>query len=157
MKPSVIFPITHDLHTVLWCGPAALSACTGRPTSEIHQAIKQVRKSTKPVMGVAPSELKGAANLLGFDFRVLWSAFYKDPMGGNFWVARPKPTLAAFLRNFGPLIKKESPVIVNVTGHYVVVTDRLFVDNRTGKPVPLRVAPGRRARVKFAWAVWKLS
>jgi hypothetical protein len=153
-----LHPIKHDLPGTLWCGPAALSAVTGEPTSRIHDIIKKIRGDNKPVKGVRNSELVKTAFVLGyalepmFDYLEEWG---KLPYCGRPPLSRFKPTLARFVR----LNRKELarfPMIVNVTGHYVVVSGRTFLDNNVGAAVPLKKAPRRRCRVKKAFRVVRI-
>jgi hypothetical protein len=144
--------IKHDLKSTLWCGPAALSAVTGEPTSRIHGIIKGLRGNDKPIIGVRNSELVKAARILGFELEPIFDAFAE-------WRAMPAcglpliyPTLAKFVRVNRDALK--DPVIINVTGHYVTVHRRTFVDNNVNpEGVRLKTAPHRRCRVKRAWRV----
>ena len=146
-----LHPIQHDLPGTLWCGPAALSACCGVPTSQIHRAIKIVRgDSRRPVKGVNNGTLVKAAERFGYRLLPIWDQWIADPQGGM--RERKQPTLAAFTKDFSAYMK-DAPVIINVTGHYVVVHGRTFVDNQVKIPMSLKKAPGRRRRVKRAWQV----
>lgn len=140
-----LHPIRHDLPTILWCGPAALSVTTGYPTSVIHRAIRR-HTGRRFVKGVSNAHLALAAKELGFRLVPVFDYFYAG-IG--------KPTLAAFLRMYSDQVAK-APIIVNVTGHYVVVHGRTFIDNQVKVPVSSSKAPGRRRRVKRAWAVMPL-
>lgn len=153
-------PINHDLPGILWCGPAALSAVTGRPTSEIHAAIKAVRHSERAVRGVSKNTLEKAAVLLGVCLVKIFDAY--DPANyyghhyGRPYVHPKGPTLAKFLRRNQGVVRNEAVIIV-VTGHYVVVSGNTFVDNQVDAPTTLKNAPGRRRRVKYAWKVVNLA
>jgi hypothetical protein len=145
-----LHPIKHDLPGTLWCGPAALSAVTGEPTSRIHDIIKKIRGNNRPVKGVTNSELVKTAFVLGYTLEPIHDYFEewrKAPCGSC--PIQFKPTLARFVRQR----RKElhDPVVINVTGHYVVVHGRTFVDNNVAGPVPLKKAPRRRCRVKKAF------
>lgn len=146
-----LHPIQHDLPGTLWCGPAALSACCGVPTSAIHAAIKSIRggDSRRPVRGVSNDTLRKTAEKFGFRFVSIWDRRVQRPDGGL--RERHMPTLAAFTKDFSVYLKV--PTIINVTHHYVVVHGRTFVDNQTKQPVGLRKAPHRRRRVRRAWQV----
>jgi hypothetical protein len=135
-----LHPIKHDLPGVLWCGPAALSACCNVPTSVIHNIIKGNRPGCRgPVKGVANSELRKAAEFLGFRLELVYDYWADKSLS-----PRKKPTLAAFTRNFRPYLQ-DYPVIVNVTGHYVVVHRRTFVDNQVKTPMSLCGRPSQKA------------
>lgn len=153
--------IKHDLKTVLWCGPAALSAVTGKPTSYVVQAIRQSVNPAyrnKPVKGISNEILRRAGELLGcemvkhFDYAMEHRNMFNAPRPLFQTVKWNPPTLAKFCRDHKELLRHEI-LIINITGHFVTVSGRSFIDNHTGKPVPLSKAPFRRARVHVAWIV----
>lgn len=154
--------IKHDLKTALWCGPAALSAVTGKPTSHVVEAIRQSVNPAyrnKPVKGVSNEILRRAAELLGCDiichFNYIMerrNASVDERLSRHRIGTWRPPTLAAFCRQHRELLRHEI-LIINITGHYVTVSGRSFIDNHTGKVVPLSEAPFRRARVQVAWIV----
>jgi hypothetical protein len=115
-----------------------------------------IKKHTgeRKVSGVRAHVLAKVARELGFHLCVVFDWFDQQVKLGH---STPlKPTLAKFTRDFRASLR-EFPVIVNVTGHYVVVHGRTFVDNQVRRPVRLSKAPGRRRRVKKAWKVIPLS
>ncbi len=61
------------------------------------------------------------------------------------WAKGERPTLARWLRERYPF-QMDRIYLVNITGHFVVVRGRKFVDNKTMEPVFIRQAPGRRSR-----------
>jgi len=134
-----LHPIRHDLPTILWCGPAALSVTTGYPTSVIHRHI-MAYTGRRRVKGVNNYTLVNVAKQLGYALQPVFQA------------TTHRPTLAAFLRTHRHEVNAY-PVIVNVTRHYVVVSGRTFIDNQVKVPTPLKKAPGRRRRVFRAWRV----
>ena len=140
-----LHPIKHDLKTVLWCGPAALATISGQPTSVVREAIRQhVReRNGKPavIKGLNWTPLIAAARTLGYELK------FRSIPG-------KRPTLAQWLRQNREHYR-DTPYIVNVTGHYVTVCGRSFIDNKTGKTVPLSQAPGRRCRVVAYFRVEK--
>lgn len=146
-------PINHDLPGILWCGPAALSAVTGRPTSEIHAAIKAVRYSERAVRGVHPRTLEKAAALLGVQLERILD--YTFPLPGSFYRSTP-PTVAKFLRDHRAVVRNEV-IILGLTSHYITVSGNSFVDNQVKTPILLRDAPGRRCRVEQVWKVVNLA
>ena len=142
--------ITHDIRTTLWCGPAAISASTGEPTSKIMALAKHFTRD-KVVKGISNRTLISTLDALGYRVEVVYESIHSFFSGGP-----PRPTLAAWTKaNAG--IFSEHPVIIMVTGHYVTVKGRLFVDTMTPgyAPVRLKKAPGRRSRVCRAWRITK--
>lgn len=138
--------INHDLKTTLWCGPAALAAISGLPTSHVMAVLRSVT-GQQVVKGVTNWALKKAGEQLGF-------RFISQPIEGPepSTPFRCLPTLARWTAE-NPQLLAAGAVIVNVTGHYVTVKGRSFIDNGTRKPVSLKKAPHRRARVQAAWHV----
>lgn len=136
-----LHPINHDLKTTLWCGPAALATVTGKPVSECVAALQKTTRKTAPIKGVTNLMLTRAAAHLGIKLVEL-----PPPVQETFLM----PTLAAWTRCNRHEFAAQ-PVIVNVTGHYVVVSGRSFNDNHTRTPVNLKKAPHRRARVQHVF------
>jgi len=131
----------------MYCGPAALCAITHNPYEDVRTAINQYRgrKLTTGVLGLSSVELRGAMRILDVNHSQT-----KYPMD-NPKTGRP-PTLAAFLKN-----RKDDemtrPLVIQLTGHYVVVKGRKFIDNHTIEPVFIRKAPHRRRRVVRYWII----
>lgn len=155
---SKLHAIKHDLRTTLWCGPAALSTITGKATSHVHEAIRQSKNPAyyhKPIKGVSNGILVKAAQMLGCEIFEHFNYARERCNATRFGVAAPKwqpPTLARFCREHRELLRKET-LIINVTGHYVVVSGRSFIDNHTKQVVPLSKAPHRRCRVQASFVV----
>lgn len=77
----------------------------------------------------------------------------EDGIGASPFIAvkRVGPTLAQWLRQRPD---RAGTSVVNVTGHYVLIVGRKFVDTRSrGEWVSIAKAPGRRARVENVWQV----
>lgn len=128
--------VKHDNKSKQWCGPSAISAVTGRSTSDIHQCIRDVAKK-KCVMGLFVWDMKKTLTALGVSFRHQYHA--KLP-------GQTRDTFAKWLRENRSLYAN-NPVILVVGNHYVTVMGRKFVDSFEPVPVPLKQAPWRRARV----------
>jgi hypothetical protein len=135
--------ITHDIKTALWCGPAAISAVTGRPTSEI-MALARHFTGKKTVKGLSVRALRQVLNALGYRTDEIFSAGLEFCAGNPNW----KPTLAKWTKENAKAFSK-LPCVVLVSNHYVTVKGRQLVDTFTPgfEPVPLKKAPWRRARV----------
>lgn len=136
-----LHPIDHDIKTTLWCGPAALATISGQPVSACMAAIRACWwDKSKPIKGISNTTLVKAAAVLGFRLTEIKMPFHHQV------------TLACWTREHGPMFA-DAPVVVNVTGHYVTVKGQSFNDNSTRKPVSLKRAPHRRARVQRAFTV----
>jgi hypothetical protein len=145
--------INDDLKTTLWCGPAALAAISGKPASHCVLAIRHSLNPAyyhKPVKGVSNTILIRAAEKLGFSMTKCFEQI--NYAKGLILKFNQLPTLARFCREHRELLRRET-ILINITGHYVVVSGRSFIDNHTGKPVSLASAPHRRCRVQNAWIV----
>lgn len=137
--------INKDIKTTLWCGPAALAAITGKPVSHIMQTIKNCT-GMRRVQGMWESQLRKVALRYGISLETILQErdFYPAYNGG---VMKAKPTLAKWLRE-NKSVYAEHPVILTVGHHFVTVHGRRLIDNHTMKPVSLKSAPHRRARVR---------
>lgn len=143
-----LHPIQHDMTTRLWCGLAALSAVTGRPTSHACRAIQDVRGDWRsPVEGINVVTLVAAARRLGVKLTCVWN--YQDEAKS---LLAQSPTLAEFTREFSSLWRRV-PAIVRLTGHYIMLEDGIFLDAHVPGPTPIRNAPGLGRRVKSVWRV----
>lgn len=127
----------------IYCGPAALCAVTGKPYEEVRTMINNIRDraSNTAVKGMWPTELRRCLRRLGF-YGVWWKP------------ETERPTLAKFLRD-RPKDMINQTLIIELTGHYVTVKGRKFIDNHTKVPVFIRQAPFRRKRVIRYLAVYK--
>lgn len=142
--------VKHDYKAALWCGPAALSAITGKSTKVCRDAVRkvyEVKQGCKraPIKGVKNWEMCDALRLLGY--RVMEVDTFYAPM-------LSRPTLARYLRRRKG-ITTTATLLINVTRHYVVVRGRKFVDNTQPNPVFIGAAKGRRKRVRFVWMIDK--
>jgi hypothetical protein len=120
----------YDIRTRAYCGPTAISAVTGEPISVIRDAIRQAsgkiaraNGSAWPITGVNNENLLAAMQLLGWQIVEQWS----EPAAGGPY------TLDSFARDRG----NDGPFIVNVTGHYVAISQGEFCDPFTVLPKDL--------------------
>lgn len=138
----MLHPINHDLPGALWCGPAAIAALTGFPTSLIHRLVKIDREVGRAVKGMYPGETWRVLRQLGYSLALE--------------IRRPGLTVRALVdesHRYG------MPLLVMTSDHYLVLNEGLYVDNGTGWPVVANVAPARYldALVETAWAVHKVA
>ena len=140
----------YDVRGRAFCGPTAMSAVTGLPISEIRDAIRQATGNITttngaawPIMGVSDDHLIKAMVLLGWRVAESWS----EPAPTR------KYTLDEFARDHGD----RGPFIVNVTGHYVAISEGEFCDTFTKLPCNLfagvldRKWYGHRKRKGSTW------
>jgi hypothetical protein len=105
-----------------------MSAVTGEPISVIRDAIRQAsgkitraNGSAWPITGLSNRDLIPAMQLLGWNVAEQWCANGK------------RYTLDAFAKDHG----NDGPFIVNVTGHYVAISQSEFCDPFTVLPKDL--------------------
>lgn len=135
----MLYEIHHDNKSKLWCGPAAIAAVTGHPTSVITALLREIRGG--PVKGIHNYQLIDAMRRLGY------APKQQVSVSG-------RCSLAEFARQQGALFAT-TPMIVQVTGHYVVLAGRRMVDSHTRRPVWISDAPHRRKAVNVAWTFVK--
>lgn len=137
-----LFSVDNDTKSRVFCGPMSIAAITGQPVSLVKDALRTARWGDKwpergrtpPVMGVDDWELKRALRLLGVH------GYWKEISNS--------PTLAAFLDKRNQL-ERDSPMVVNVTSHFIAVAGGVIVDTFSrGEPVDIDKAPRRRKRVQ---------
>jgi hypothetical protein len=149
--PVKPFEINHNLKTLLWCGPAVVSALTGADTDTIRELIRVKRKdSDARVIGTHPEEIEYAFYKLGYSMRLFYMCHSHDNMDHL--------TLAKWLRTYkrkpgvGYVIElcgtKKEP-----SGHWCVVLGNHYCCSLTGKWVPLDKCPNRRVRVESVHTV----
>lgn len=146
-----LYAIVHDLPGRLWCGPAAVAAVTGAPTSRIHAIIAAERathgfRRGEGIKGTWPNELRLAMFALGY--RCIWHA------GANV-AGTPRPTFAQFRRARAPELR-DAALVVSLTGHFVALAGNRLVDNRYRDPIMASDYPHQRTRVEGAYAVTRL-
>lgn len=132
-----IHPVTHGPRKNRFCGPAALSALTGRQT-DFTAAFLRLISGKRSVMGVDHDLMLRALYKLGYRVR-------SNNVEGT-------PTLAGWLK----LTPRPAGVVYLVSAgrHYQVISGRRFVDSKTIDIVSVRdERVKRRARVKAAWQV----
>lgn len=164
-----------------YCGPTAIMAVTGLPGSDVRDAVRQARGDIRdasgahmPVMGMTNEDLLGAMKVLGWHVVEDWKApdgklrLVDDPRGQ--WHAgdgtrrsykRPegfKPYLFSdFLRERGA----GGPYIVNVTGHYMAVSQGEVCDayeNFLPREIERYLTRGKpKYRNAWVWKWWRFE
>lgn len=138
-----------------YCGPFAICAITGKPyETSVKPAINDYRNRPLHlgILGMTNGQVQGVLRQYGYwlDREFLHTNKYdREDYDGKV------PTLAHWMRKRKGYQLK-SLYLVEVTHHYVLVQGRKFIDNHTEKPVFIRQAPHRRARVRRVWEVKKM-
>jgi hypothetical protein len=134
--------IKHNMRSVLFCGPAAISAATGLRTSVVCDMVQRLRGNQKPVTSMSGREVVDTVECFNFRAEGIWCPH----------ISLANPTLVQFQRHFRDLITP-FPTIVNLKGHFVVLQGDHLVDTWTKAAVPFAQAPHRRRRVEYAWRI----
>lgn len=164
-----------------YCGPTAIMAVTGCLGSDVRDAVRQARGDIRdatgahmPVMGMSNTDLLGAMAILGWAVAEQWEApegklkLVDDPNGD--WIGptgvrrsykRPagfKPAIFSdFLRDRG----NGGPFIVNVTGHYMAVSDGEVCDayeNFLPREIERYLTRGKpKYRNAWVWKWWRFE
>jgi len=123
-----------------FCGPAAVSAVTGRPVDEVVKVFHAKTPRTK-VMGTHLSDLAAVLTEYGVGLRPMAIYDYADK----------RPTLAGWLK----LAKADRTAgrvfLLSAGNHWVIVSGRKAVCGYTIKVVSVREYPKRRMRVRRVW------
>jgi hypothetical protein len=138
--------IEHDLRTKLWCGPAALAAITGMPTSQVVEHIKadrRRRRKSPRVIGTTIDDVERMLRNVGYQVFITDVLYHPiDQPTFSEWLALRRPPGRAYL----VMLERENEY------HWVAVTRTHFADNSVG-PIPVEVAPYRRSRVHTVLSV----
>jgi hypothetical protein len=137
-------PNATDRH--IYCGPTAMAAITGFRPVAVEFALQIVRK-TQP----KPRRERHAR---GDMVRAMWSSEVEPLARALGWRADSGSladyglTLAQWQRR---RVKDPAPYLVLVTGHFVAVQGRWFVDSAQREPIPFSKAKHKRKRVVRVW------
>jgi len=127
-----------DTRSGLFCGPVAVAALIGANVDEVIQVIQRHRNNRRQVRGTHAHELQHAFRHFGHDLQLVAD------------LSRNSPTLATWERERTNWEFEQAWLLV-VTGHWVAVRGRWFVDTwSSGTPVRIADAPWRRKRVRYA-------
>jgi len=164
-------PVKNDIQTILWCGPAAISAVTGEKVSTIVAEMKRLSGRNR-IKGVSKGLMQRTMTMLGWEAstiqkfdsekintpeeRVGYGILISAGVTTKYVPWKKRPTLARYLREHRADFQ-EHACIVELTGHWVAVFGRRFCDNFTKEPVFLRSSPHRRARVQSVMQIKKVG
>ena len=140
--------------TRAFCGPFALAALTGEPIDRCLDAIRAVRgddNEYRERIGAAPRRrgvaIRGVYNW-EMDRALKTLGWRMDAVPH-----KSKISMKRFVETIGMALK-DSPLLVNVTGHYIVLYRGMVMD--TTYRIPMAFSLSRRYRrsiVRNAWAV----
>jgi hypothetical protein len=140
-RPTLWSVKSSDERQRLYCGPVALAALIGADVDEAIRVIQRHRNNCRRVRGTHPHELQHAFRHFGRDMQLVAD------------LSRNSPTLATWDRERTDWEFEQAWLLI-VTGHWVAVRGRWFVDTWTaGKPVRIADAPWRRKRVRVTYRV----
>jgi hypothetical protein len=126
----------------LYRRPVAIAALIGANVDEVIQVIQRHRNNRRQVRGTHAQELQHAFRHFGQDLQLVAD------------LSRNSPTLATCERERTDWDFEQAWLLV-VTGHWVAVRGRWFVDTwSNGTPVRIADAPWRRKRVRYAYRVY---
>lgn len=128
-----LMDVVHDNRSHLWCGPAVISAMTGRTTREVMMLLREA-SGARAITGVRDAHLKTVLAKLGFG--LVESGVCE----------RARPVLRDWVRERAACFSSRPVVLVVEAGpggwHYVVVQGDSFLDSTTcGRVVSLADAP----------------
>lgn len=142
-------------HMHHWCGPYALAYIGKISYEEALEVFRRIRgyRGRPDVEGVYNYEMSKALGLVlnrpvGNPTHAHRTVYRTNSWGER----RPTdgyPTLTQWLKTRD----KTATYLVNVTGHYVVITPKSLLDNQSMKKTPLKSAAHRRKRVRAYWRI----
>lgn len=146
---ATLKPLTKIGAHPTWCGPSALSILTGRSINHCARLIAKRRNrygwyngrgTSKQVKGSSNSEVRDALAAMGFDM-----IRTKVPrINGRY------PTLRAYMAGRGGSEWK-TPMLINVTGHYVTALKDEISDNFTAAHYSSH--PHRLKKIETMWLI----
>ena len=144
-----MLPRTAQSHTPLrtsksrhtWCGPYAAAVFLRQHYDAAYDACLQFTYRGK-ITGMSNSLMKVVMGANGIQM----TFHYKREIGSY---ARDNATLAAWLKTRD----RKKTYLVNITGHYIVVSGDKTIDNQSGEWHSVRKSKHRRKRVAYAWEI----
>lgn len=124
-----------------YCGPAALSAITGRHVDDVTHVLR-IATRKRAIRGVNSVAMFNALALMDWKIN-------PEPTIVELVRRSDIPTVARWLRQARPY--PGSFYLLLLTNHWVVIRGHMLYDNRHRDGIPLTQCPYRRKRVKFAW------
>ena len=126
-----------------WCGPTALALITGRTLKFCHNKLARTEgKEPRYLKGVSSRSMRVALQEMGYQTERI--SFVRQRM-----------TLRKYIEEVQTTEHFRGVMLVIVTGHYVVISKGMVVDNHRTVPVPVREHPFWRNHIKNAWILKK--
>ena len=140
-------PNAPDRH--IYCGPTAMAAITGFGSMVVERMLQSLRKD-------APKPRR-ERHARGDMVRAMWSSEVEPLARALGW--RAVEVVAPLDQHYGTTlaqwqrrrVKDAAPYLVLVTGHFVAVQGRWFVDSTQREPIPFSKAKHKRKRVVRVW------
>jgi hypothetical protein len=140
-RPTLWIVKSRNARQRLYCGPVAVAALIGADVDDVIGVIQRHRNNRRQVRGTNPGDLQHAFHHFGHDMQFVAN------LNAN------SPTLATWERNRSDWDFDQAWLLI-VTGHWIAVRGRWFVDTFTrGVPVRIADAPRRRKRVRYAYRI----
>ena len=144
-----MLPRTAQAHTPLrtsksrhtWCGPYA-AAVFMRQHYDAAYEVCLCHTFRGKITGMSNKLMKTVMGANG----IYMTLHYCRDVGSY---ARQNPTLAAWLKTRD----RKKTYLVNITGHYIVVSGDKTIDNQSGEWHSVRKSKHRRKRVGYAWEI----
>lgn len=147
-----LHPVTDGPRKNRWCGPAVLSALTGRTTDDVADLIRRIT-GRRQVTRTSAQELEQVLKLHGL--RMVPFSKWRSAAYGDSYGKPTRPTFAAWLRRMLPF-RTPGRVFLVDQHHWVLVSGRRFVDSLTRDVVTIKHEKvRRRARVVRVWEIVK--
>ena len=138
-----LHPVSHGPRSNRYCGPAALSALTGRTSDEMAALLRRVT-GRRSITGTRSDEIRDALDVLGYRMAGVADYRYKGSIKA--------PTLSAWLRSYTRALG--AVYLICAGKHWQLVSGRRFVCGVTKEVVSIRdPRVKRRARLKYAWRI----
>lgn len=141
----MLHPIKHDNKSQLWCGPAAIAAITGQPTSVITAMLREA--SGEP-------RITGVANAPAL--KVLGDLGYAVDMERHYIGRDRRFSLNEVAGDFSAALEHMAALVV-IPGHYVVLHAGKFIDNNYPAPIPVASAPRSDDLVENIWLLRRVG
>jgi len=125
-----------------WCGPTALAIITGKTLKYCHNKLARLEwKKPHYLQGVSNGSMILALREMGYVVKCIDDAWSK--------------TLRQYIEEKQATSHFRGVMLVNVTGHYVVISKGMVADNHQWTPRPVREHPMWRKKIKRAWIIRK--
>ena len=136
----------------IYCGPTALCAVSGWYYEDIRTVINTIRmrRDSTGIIGLPVSVLhKAIKQIFGTTHEI---KYFNHTLGNgnetfNQWINTYKASKVYANPNV--------TMILHLTHHYVTVSEDMFIDNHTLRPVHLKEAPFKKKRVKGVFKLIK--